>query len=492
MVFGAAFAAFAAAAACSDSFHLDPEQPPPPSDSTASTGPGAGGGGGSAPACASNSDCPAPTAVCDTVKQQCVECLEIDHCGFRPGTVCSEGLCVCPKQGATFCEPYGGALARCVDLMTSSDDCGACSHACFGACNAGKCADAWEPTSMAGAPSPRSSHSAVWDGKRMIVWGGDSPDGPQRTGGMYDPVTRLWQSTSTANAPSARFGATAVWTDTKMVVWGGNNGGALNTGGVFDPVTNTWQVISLKDAPSSRGQHTAVWTGTKVLIWGGYDGGSNLATGGAYDPATDAWTPISTSNAPSQRRAHTAVWTGSRMIIFGGFGFDPAQGIDNVYLANGAEYDPAMDQWTALQPIGQPSPRQNHTAVWTGTEMLVWGGDASGAFAQDGSKYSVQQVAWTPMNGPFPEGRALHTALWIGDKMIVWGGYNGNPLNSGGLYSPSSNSWDPKGMPTALTARYNHTAVAAGTKMIVWGGYTPSGFTNTGGVFDPGFTAPVP
>ncbi|HEX8947660.1 MAG TPA: hypothetical protein VF790_01790, partial [Dissulfurispiraceae bacterium] len=41
-------------------------------------------------------------------------------------------------------------------------------------------------------------------------------------------------------------------------------------------------------------------------------------TGGRYTPSTDAWAALPTVNAPSARVAHTAVWTGTEMIVWGG------------------------------------------------------------------------------------------------------------------------------------------------------------------------------
>ena len=41
-------------------------------------------------------------------------------------------------------------------------------------------------------------------------------------------------------------------------------------------------------------------------------------TGGRYNPSTDSWTATSTTNAPDARCLHTAVWTGSEMIVWGG------------------------------------------------------------------------------------------------------------------------------------------------------------------------------
>lgn len=42
------------------------------------------------------------------------------------------------------------------------------------------------------------------------------------------------------------------------------------------------------------------------------------STGAQYDPVADRWSATSTSGA-SPTRGHTAVWTGSEMIVFGGF-----------------------------------------------------------------------------------------------------------------------------------------------------------------------------
>ena len=55
-----------------------------------------------------------------------------------------------------------------------------------------------------------------------------------------------------------------------------------------------------------------------MIVWGGNDGIGGENTGGRYNPNTDSWTATSTTNAPSSRVPHTAVWTGSEMIVWGG------------------------------------------------------------------------------------------------------------------------------------------------------------------------------
>ena len=58
-----------------------------------------------------------------------------------------------------------------------------------------------------------------------------------------------------------------------------------------------------------------------MIIWGGsvYNNGSfYLNTGGRYSPVTDTWTATSTTDAPDGRESHTAIWTGNQMVVFGG------------------------------------------------------------------------------------------------------------------------------------------------------------------------------
>ena len=40
-----------------------------------------------------------------------------------------------------------------------------------------------------------------------------------------------------------------------------------------------------------------------------------------------------------------------------------------------------------------------------------------------------------------PDARGHHTAVWTGSEMIVWGGFGGTYLNTGGRSNPSTDSW---------------------------------------------------
>jgi hypothetical protein len=136
------------------------------------------------------------------------------------------------------------------------------------------------------------------------------------------------------------------------------------------------------------------------------------------------------------------------------------------------ELDAGLETWTSTRLLNAPERRWAHTAVWTGTTMIVWGGrDLTNVGLNTGGRYDPVTDTWTPVStGNAPSGRWFHTAVWTGSKMVVWGGSSqGIEKNTGGQYDPASDSWTPT-PPAALQRPHRHTAVWTGARMIVWGG----------------------
>jgi len=83
----------------------------------------------------------------------------------------------------------------------------------------------------------------------------------------------------------------------------------------------------------------------------------------------DTWEPTALDDPPEKRVQHSAVWTGSLMLVWGGW--------NNSFLNSGGRYDPLTDVWKPTSQTGGPVPRSHHTAVWTGSQMVIWGGSDS-------------------------------------------------------------------------------------------------------------------
>ena len=161
---------------------------------------------------------------------------------------------------------------------------------------------------------------------------------------LGDCADDTWEPTMGSDVPDARSGHTAIWTGSGMVVWGGGTA----TGARYNPSTDSWVATSAgPNVPVGCSYHTAIWTGSEMIVWGGVCGAAALSTGGRYDPVTDTWaasslTTGSGANVPQASGGHTAVWTGSEMIVWGGF--DTA---GPVILNTGGRYNPVTDTWAA-------------------------------------------------------------------------------------------------------------------------------------------------
>jgi hypothetical protein len=162
-----------------------------------------------------------------------------------------------------------------------------------------------------------------------------------------------------------------------MLIWGGRASIYSDTdfiplasGGSYDPATDTWTATSSINAPAARAGHSAIWSGSDLIVWGGYDRQQYFSSGGKYNPFMDTWVATSMSHELMGRYGHGAVWTGSNMIIWGGY----TRNIDALYPRFGGIYDPINDVWSYTVTTNAPDGRTNHTNIWTGNEMIVWGG----------------------------------------------------------------------------------------------------------------------
>ena len=377
--------------------------------------------------------------------------------------------------------------------------------------------DRW--TEVFSGENAPAGHTAVWTGTEAIFWGGyisngNSTDGRNQDinrGVRYNPTTETWTPMSTEGAPSPRRYHVATWTGSKMIVWGGQRQDPnepsesflyFNDGASYDPSTDTWTPISSANAPSPRIVNQAIWTGSEMIVFGGSSSDAAINTyhndGGFYDPLTDTWTPF-TAPWTEPRTGSAIAWTGTSLIVWDSQGFSPE-------TPRGGRYFPGTNSWAALPRIpGEEELIIEGAAVaWTGTQMILWSGLDSmfGDTPSGGFIYTLGTNSWAPMETiSAPAGSFFPTTAWTGSKMVVWGGASSisppslSPSQTGGIYDPSTDSWEPIVAEDGPASRYdaNLDGCWTGTEMIVWGGAaSPMAFgteepiwRKTGGRFNP-------
>ena len=183
----------------------------------------------------------------------------------------------------------------------------------------------------------------------------------------------------------------------------------------------------------------------------------------------DNWMATITINAPSPRGGHTAVWTGSEMIVWGGV---DAQ--DSAPLA--ANTIPPRISGQLPAPLMHLMADFAHTAVWTGSEMIVWGGAGTTSLSVQHTVRQIQsqpRTRWTATstaNAP-SSSNIIIQQFGLAAEMIVWGGSDRQrrALNTGGRYDPSTDSWTATSTANAPAARdFHHQQSGPAGEMIVW------------------------
>jgi N-acetylneuraminic acid mutarotase len=261
-------------------------------------------------------------------------------------------------------------------------------------------------------PGLEADDIAVWTGSEMLVLG--------LTSGAYNPATNTWR-------PIARDGpdesAVVGWTGHEAIVWGGVCcDDRSHDGQAYNPATDTWTKLPTAPLQVRRGAMGA-WTGKELVVAGGVVpvSGSrfrHFRDAAAYDPATRTWRRL--APMPRARAFGTAVWDGKEILFLGGNGSGPGA----LAAARGMAYNPATNRWRRLPAM--KFRRSGFAAVRAGRQVLVWGG-LTGHFPTwvpppNGEAYNPATNTWTSLPKAPLRGRASPTAVWTGHQMIIWGG----------------------------------------------------------------------
>ncbi len=178
-----------------------------------------------------------------------------------------------------------------------------------------------------------------------------------------------------------------------------------------------------------------------------------------------------------------AVWTGKEVVVWGGMPTPWKLEHD------AAAYNPSTRTWRML-PAWPLTPVSGATGVWTGSEIVFWGGVVpTSGHEPDHSKITVayrpDSDTWVRLaDAPLREA-AFPIGFWTGDRMVVFGSYDA------ASYDPATDAWhvipppqypaNPRGWEEDREGW--HVAVAAGPGRILawsgWNAWPPDGSSET-------------
>lgn len=315
-------------------------------------------------------------------------------------------------------------------------------------------ADTWRMMAESPLPDPEnalgaSDHASAWTGSELIVWGGPGPEGA-----AYDPEADSWRSIDPGPLDE-RTQFASVWTGTELVVIGGSTplldqdpedeeaDAAAPDAAAYDPSTDRWRPLP---GTELRRVGQAAWTGEEIVfVADARDGrgGSGIAL--ALDPQGGAWRRI--ADPPLARFDAPPVWTGEELVVVGAeAGATDRRSTDGVALAAAASYDPAQDAWTSIDPpaeLGFPMALLP-AAVWSGEEVLLVGAPGFGLPGDaplTGIAFDPDGRTWRALPDPPLSDRGGMASVWTGTELVLWGGaastgFTSEPAADGTRYRP--------------------------------------------------------
>jgi hypothetical protein len=149
---------------------------------------------------------------------------------------------------------------------------------------------------------------------------------------------------------------------------------------------------------------------------------TNRSTATSTSPAP-RWRPLASAPIDGRLSAGT-VWTGDEMIVWGGFTRGPRGRFE--VNRDGAAYDPTTDGWRRIAnaPAGVRG-GGGSAAAWTGELAIFWAGNSPDGPAR-GAVYDPAGNAWRKL----PEGplgpRESYVSAWTGHELLIVGGTSGD------------------------------------------------------------------
>jgi hypothetical protein len=271
----------------------------------------------------------------------------------------------------------------------------------------------WNPLPTEGMPGPRMAHVAVATSHGIFVWGGYRDGESLDDGAYFDETTSTWHTVSRDGAPSPRSNVGACWNGREIVLFGGqdSDGNPLGDGFAYDPATNTWRTLPTENAPRARWGAILVCHNNETLVWSGK--GDEIALGAedtmAFDHDTQRWIARDATHAP---RASS-----------GPLSLETTDGLWAMSSDTAAVYNATEHTWN---PRAHIRIFENSLGVAVASmpgAVVLWGGRDDTGLHNRGSCYDIHRDVWNslPTHGA-PDARTDAVLFWDGARMmLLWG-----------------------------------------------------------------------
>jgi dynein heavy chain, axonemal len=320
------------------------------------------------------------------------------------------------------------------------------------------------PKCIGDIPSRRSGHSFCAVGDCSYLFGGNDmrrPPGPNNELYKLDMSSNEFYWSKLDNpgrSPEPRSHHSAIVFGNKIILFGGFRSSSIryNDVWILDTATDEWsqpvvgvtetksdgEVVFKRiwpDVPAPRGAHTGTLVGSLMYIFGGY-GGAGYARRdfndvSTLDLETWEWRPLECGGeVPEPRSGHQTVAVNELVYVIGGW--NSIVQFDNMYIL-----DTTTNVWT--KPVQQNSfgpPRWNFSAVsvfavpyW---KIFVFGGNSGdlndggnpqGQYLNDMTVLETGTLTWTRPTtlGNVPSERGETQIVYDpkGSRIIVFGGW---------------------------------------------------------------------
>jgi hypothetical protein len=280
-----------------------------------------------------------------------------------------------------------------------------------------------------------------------------------------------WERLPPAPVPARLSESVGVWTGKEMIVFGRaqlHPPWSVDVAAAYNPATRTWRTLHPFAGPKGN------FEGRYQSVW---TGRLMLVVGPfddqSYDPRTNLWRRL-----PKPHLEHplgVVVWTGRELVSWGG-------GCCGDASSDGVAFDPTKNTWRKLaaSPL---APSNGPQGAWDGRELvvLVSGFDPDGnpypARLARAAAYNPATNTWRRIAAP-PEHRSGAVGVWDGENVLFIGGsptrYGGTARTTIGLaYDPARNRWSR--LPATPAFAYGFAAVRAGGRILAWGGVPARG-----------------